>query len=657
MMTLLLKSPEPVSVEKFSTLLDISRRTVFRELETADRVLKSYNINLSTKSGKGMVLEGRPEDKNELREALEKSGKTEPSGRQERHIQLLLELLEDAKPQKLYYYAHKLGVSESTISNDLNIIEPWLNGFRVKLIRKQGYGVYAQGGEIDFRRALMSVMAMKLNGAPVESIYLENDITEVFNRLAHELWRICAWMTPESKENLRLYLLITVHRLKRGREIESGDKSDEYWTMAENVAELFHKWFDLKLSMFEISRISFELSICRVNITYVPTADDNKDFQLKKLAFKMIEMYDPAISAALKLDETLINGLVFHLRSAIVRLESHTVLHDPMFDQIMERYPSVIEKSAKAAQIITGEDGWMPESEVSFLAMHFGAAVHRLQDRKINKRKVKIGVLCVNGIGASYLLAAQIRKYFDSCAEIEVTDLDDCVNGDRYRLLISAVPVEGANIPVIITPPYIDDRTIREIREALDKISDSTATERVEDSAEESLPLICRKLREICDDIGTLIERFSIVPIENDCDFDRLVKLAGYRFGDSEENGRMIYASLTARERISTQVIPEMGFVLLHSQTEGVADPVLSLIAPNDGRFENPYFKDTQVSVIMLLPRNSSLERKQMMGEISSAFVDNEDLMTAVLNCDRDKIILYLENVLKDYLKLFLRGL
>ena len=47
-----------------------------------------------------------------------------------------------------------LGVSEATVSNDLDEVAKWFDKFKLSLVRKQGFGIYLEGKEKAYRKAL-----------------------------------------------------------------------------------------------------------------------------------------------------------------------------------------------------------------------------------------------------------------------------------------------------------------------------------------------------------------------------------------------------------------------------------------------------------------------------------------------------------------------
>ena len=65
------------------------------------------------------------------------------------------------------------------------------------------------------------------------------------------------------------------------------------------------------------------------------------------------------------------------------------------------------------AEVIERRYGYhVPEPEIGFLAIHFGAAEVRLESRKEYRRKVDVGIVCASGIGISRLMSSKISRAF-----------------------------------------------------------------------------------------------------------------------------------------------------------------------------------------------------------------------------------------------------
>ncbi|MFT9493369.1 HTH domain-containing protein, partial [Anaerosolibacter sp.] len=119
---LLLNSGDHIPAGILAENMHISKRTIFRELKNADNYLKKYGLKLDTKSKKGISILGNESEKNKLLNEINKLEYIDPQNREERHNRLILELIKQEEPQKIYYYSSLLKVSDGTINNDLDTV-------------------------------------------------------------------------------------------------------------------------------------------------------------------------------------------------------------------------------------------------------------------------------------------------------------------------------------------------------------------------------------------------------------------------------------------------------------------------------------------------------------------------------------------------------
>ena len=63
-------------------------------------------------------------------------------------------------------------------------------------------------------------------------------------------------------------------------------------------------------------------------------------------------------------------------------------ISNPLLEQIKSKYADIYEKSIQASKVLEKRlNVSVPEDEIGFLALHFGAALVRLNDKERNKKK------------------------------------------------------------------------------------------------------------------------------------------------------------------------------------------------------------------------------------------------------------------------------
>ncbi|MDR1143060.1 MAG: transcription antiterminator [Spirochaetaceae bacterium] len=646
LLELLLDREEPVPVDAIAKNLGISRRTVFRELENVDDLIARYRLELSSVSGRGIRLICGDEDRQKLTADLREKHALKPGNRQERLLCLLLELLSnDGILQKLFYYADFLGVSEATVSSDLDALEPILGEYGLTLIRKPGQGVYVLGGEADIRSAMTAALLREKPGIgsyahaygypPRET---EHAVRELCGRLKPHL----DWMTEASLEMLGVFLMVTVERVQKGRSGETrikdvpqsgggtGSGPAFQVQLAEILAGGIRRRFALELGPEEKNGLVLRIQGCRAKL-HTPLSAGNAAEELKSLTFKMIDAFDPSLAPILKTDEQLTEGLSRHLLPAITRIEHHVELPDPFQGQLDSRYPDLFENCGRAVAVLESHLGRaVPEGEVSFVAIHFYAALLKIGEKNIRKRTLRAGIVCVAGIGSSYMMLSQIRKRFQGELDLEVCAWNDNAAWDSLDFLISTISLEIQK-PVVHVHTLLTPEDYRKIREAINSYAFEEKTV-VPGEKRFSLPERIGAAVALLEKTRTLLSRFDVYPVEPSIRFEEMVRFAAITFGRGTEGADRIFRDLMAREALYTQVIEELGIVLLHSRSAGAGEPVFALIIPKTGggRFLDPYFRRASAAVLMLLPQQGPPEITQIMGALSGALIDTPVFLDAV---------------------------
>lgn len=653
---LLLEQNTPIRVDTLAHEIGVSRRTVFRELDGIEAVLQKVNLSLDTIPGEGMLLSGSSGDKDALGEMLGSASVISPQNRADRRW-LLIFLLSDAGGiQKLFYYAQMLGVSEATVSTDLDSLERYFESFGLTLLRRQSQGVELSGKEIDLRRMLVDTQSHignlhlfgKNYGYP--SLQTIHTVTEA---LEGEWAPKLDWMTEESLAMLTLQLSVLMERVCKGRTLSKDDTAITGLPrqLAGQLCDMLENLFSIGIPEAERITVGTFIRACRAkHLNPLDINDAAAYTHMQTIAYRMIDAFDPRLSPSLKLNEDLIQGLSLHLWSAVVRLKQGIELKAEMQDQLVRDFPEVFSKSKQAAKVIEQEyHVRVPDSETAFIASHFGAALMHYGERSSHHVVLKAGIICVAGIGVSYMMASQVRSRFRGQLEVVVTDCNNPSEWSDFHLLISSIPLKNTACPVVVVKPVLEAEDYATIRNIIDSSILSAAEEMPHLIG--SLPQHLERAALCLTHMSEMLRSFAKKTIHDDCSFEELAKMAGYRFGSEPESGGQIYTDLMQRERVSTQVIPRLSIVLLHARTQGIQRPSIGLISPEGQCFTNPYLQSVKGCLVMLVPKNGDKELLEIFGSISGALIEDEVLLAAVQSGNEPVTYTRIEAAIMQYLK------
>jgi transcriptional antiterminator len=676
---LLLLKDAPLCAGEIAEELGSSRRTLFRELENVEAILAPYSLTLVSVPGKGLELRGTAEAREIFAEALRKERPLLPGNRRERLLGLLIELFDDNDVHKLFYFAYTFGTSEATVSNDLDELELWLAGRSIKLIRRPGIGVCYSGKEIDIRAAIIRRIAHdgRMGNLPyLETLgyppsYIKDGVAKLFaGPFAHPF----DWMTPDSREMLALFFIVSIERVEKGRCLENVDapQGGAYlYKLSDFIALKIEEHFSISLPQAERFAIARQLKTCRAMLRNPFNPAETRDYMdIQCLAHKMIERFDPELAPSLKLNEHLLNGLSLHLWAALDRLEQQLELPNPLHDELAVRHPDLFKKSLRALAALEERLGHpVPESEASLIAMHFYAVLFNIEAQNTRKRMLRVCILCAGGIGVSYMLASQIRQRYKDELEIDLNDYS-CDSFDSYDFLISLIPPDKmlkTDKPVVVVNSFLTGEDHENIRRMIDQYAFVKKTDGAS-AARSPLAERAGRTAAVLEEVEALLANMRRIEVNGDCSFADLVSTVARAVGDGAAGANLVEKALFERESISSQVLDRIALVLLHARTGGVSSPVLAILAPS-GRlgFTNRYFSGAKSGILMLLPTDSieggvsgssgvksiSGNLSEVMGIVSAALVENEVFLDAVHNGDIERTRAMLEDEISEYLVQF----
>ena len=179
--------------------------------------------------GKGLLLDEAPERRDALRTQLN-SGDRKELSRAERRQQLLTRLLSEQEPCKTAVLARALGVSESTLSADLDELETKLHPYRVEMFRRPGVGVRLQGDASSYRRVVSALLRSSMPEKELAEVLCgrmpENEIfsTLLDTKTAEKVWAVLQQFEQEEQLHLpdagflalAIHCTLTIQQLRQG---------------------------------------------------------------------------------------------------------------------------------------------------------------------------------------------------------------------------------------------------------------------------------------------------------------------------------------------------------------------------------------------------------------------------------------------------------
>ena len=441
-----------------------------------EKWLEENEFKFIKKPGVGLVIDEDLENQKLILELLEIERIEKEYSKEERKRIIISELLISQDPIKSFYFTSLLKTSEGTLSNDLDSIEDWLKSFNIKLVRKPGLGVYVEGKENDYRKALTNILYETLEEKELINLLKgslitnrENGIVEfsIENRLLNFIDKSIIKAIEEivsglEKENdirlvdsayigLVVHLSLAIQRIKNKENIKiDPDVLEELAKLPEfeigkMLVRNIESKFNIEIPVDEIGYITMHLKGAKLRLNSVSKLEEDiANLDIKRIGKNIVEVVEKELNIFLKDDEKLLKDLTNHLVPAISRLKMKLNIRNPLLNNIKEKYPMEYNATKKACEILklnTKVDE-IPDSEIAYIAMHIAAAIYK----KGLEEKIKVVISCPTGIGTSSLLAALLEREFNNVeviGTISAINIDeDKLKKDEVDIIVSTVPLD-----------------------------------------------------------------------------------------------------------------------------------------------------------------------------------------------------------------------
>ncbi|MCB2291767.1 PRD domain-containing protein [Clostridium sp. CS001] len=674
-----------ITVNNIAEKLNVSSRTILREMPQVEKWLKHNKFKFIKKPGVGLLLDENLEGKNRLQQLLDGYYVEKHYKPEERQYLIISELLQMKEPLKLYYFTSIFGVTEGTLSSDLDKVQQWFKNHNLKLIRKPGLGVYVDGKEKDFRKALISLLYENLDENQLLQIIKDNVGGSEFtkgrieintrNRLLNLIDKSAIKKLEDSvykvEEKMKLkladsayvglivHLAIALQRIKNNERITidplflSELKNTTEYSIAEDLANDISNDFVLEIPEDEIGYITMHLKGSKMQAN---TKSEEEymigKYELIKIGKKMIAIAENETGFPLLQNKNLLMGLVNHLEPVISRLKMNLDIRNPLLSKIKETYPEVYETSIKSCKVLEDLLGVnIPESEVGYIAMHIGAAMEN--ESKIEGRIYRVAVACASGIGTSRLLATRLQKEFKNIQVIDVISTinikDTWLKEKGIEMIISTVAINSPVKTVIVNPLLLEEDR-KKIQRNLSEIEGNIDAKVIKINRHGNFK----------DNILTLMEYGEAsIEITNNFYFHeddsidnklQLIEKVSEVFTSNESEKKSLRDKLIDRESLGSTVLYGEGIILLHCRSEVITEVKIGVIRLKKKiSSQEEYGEDIDIALIMLVPLDAKETYIEVISEISRALIEVPEFILSLKEGSKDQVYSQINRILGDF--------
>lgn len=676
----LLNSAHPLTTEQLAQEIDVSKRTIQREIDVLQSYLECWNCTIEKKKNIGLSIKGNVDDIQQLRSELVCGHEIDGCDIHQRRVFILYELLRDRSPKKRIYFAHQFHVSESTIGSDMDAIQEWMEKNNLKIIKKPGYGITFGGSEADYREALRRFindfiemdanskkdkMIQALIQDKKDGIYtlLNSHVIDKVERVLKQLDepRLEA-LSEDAYISLVLHISISIIRIREGGIVENNQE------VLTNLHE--YEDYDLALRILKAMELEFSLKIPRVEISYLllhiegskigysrqsEELDMKSEEELLEMVKEMADVFDQEIASQLKNDPIFIRGLIVHLQPVLVRLKNHMNIFNPLLEEIKNEYPDIYLKCKKASSVITQHTGYqVNEEEVGYLAMHFGSAVERIYSNHRYTRTVSIGVVCASGFGVARLMMTKLHNCLEGDVQLfpfgkeEIGDVQSDID-----FFVTSFNLDSWNIDYIQVNPLIGENDIEQIRHKIEDYS------HIHKKKTEIQKKSNNDIQSLANEVNSLIDTFQQSRVSQTLSMEQVIEYLACKITSNDYQKDLVVQTILNREQMYTQVFEDLGIALFHGISQGVTKCSIQLCVTNQLKpFQDERMKGIHTVLMMVVPNSQEVKAQiDILGYLSSSLINNKKFLEVLKKGEEQEVKEALKNVLQAYFFEYVKNL
>lgn len=664
---------QPVTTSIISEELNISTRSVQRELLTVEQWLENNNFKLIRKRGTGLTLDESEERIKELLSLLDKQNDTMTTPIEDkvtRQKALQNELLLAEEPLKSFYFTDKFWISEGTLSNDLNQITPWLEKYGLKLVRRPGLGIFIEGTELAKRRAITASLHEYFNESLLsgtrkkQELYQQStsipgidpdifrQVTEILEKSEKELG---IHFSDSGFLSLLLYITLSMQHIKKGAVIELDLNEYEYifitpeYAVAERMSTFLHDIVHSNISREEICGIALQINSTRLLSKGERDLTQTRDINIHQLIFSMIKSVSNDLMIDFTSDNVLINDLNTHIQPTIGRLRAGIPIDNPLLDNLKTDYPDVYTACEHAAYLLKKELDieQVPASEIGFLTMHFGAAVERKEKQN---RRIAVVIVCPTGMGTSRLLSADLKKQY---VELDIRRTISSFDLNAKELLQEGIELIISTVKLDISFRYIQVNPILTNQDKMllsstinlilrQKKKGTSLFEHIPDTVTKAdiqyISTLGNEIYELLDNI-----KITHAPILHNR--QELISYSATIFAEDTDMEKHLYEILRDRDNLSDTYIKPFHALLLHGSSPFISHPCFGYV-----RLDLPFYENGKVilgAILSLIP-SGALNKisASIASEAIGSLIEEPRLLEAIRAEKKEDVYQFLETAL-----------
>lgn len=455
----LLRENKFVSMQRIAEITGVSKRSIYYDICTINEWLDERGIKeLEIERGKGILIP--QEDRMKIEELLEDRqwGDYYVFSPSERVKIIICYLIHSKELVYIDQIIEVCQVSRNTVFGDLRVVVQTLHEYdlQLKYESKKGYRIE---GDVIRMRALFFLYFNTIRAL------FDSGVLNFFNREEIQgYYKQLCLLKDELKieyiegDLLAIAALMPVMHNSRGKLCFQGLRKHEILETKEFL--LVQKYFS-ELEESEKIYLCLHLLGSRVFVATDEIFEDRADQSVYGITKALVTEFEKTACVNFEDKEELERALFVHIKTSMYRYQYGIQIGNPMGNDITREYPNLFEITKIVSRYLEQMIGMpIPDSEVAYLALHFGA---HLKVSKYRGIRLRVLIVCVNGISTGNMIKREVKKLLPEAEIVDVVAAMNVLNAqDICDLVISTVKIKSV-LPVIVVHAILSDEDRRNI--------------------------------------------------------------------------------------------------------------------------------------------------------------------------------------------------
>lgn len=446
------------TINEISKEFKVSVRTIRYDLDNIEYTLKdNEKISLVRTPRYGIKLEFK--GKRDILTFSSIFDCVEINSPEDRVIFIAINLLiGNSKVEEL---SNMLSISKNTVVSDLKKAKEILNNLRINVISKAYVGTCIEGDEEDIRYAFINLYYKISNSDNYKLLkMIIDDFDSIKADIEERIHKIESRLSLEySDTSFKELIIIIMYCFIRMGEYSDFSYSDKYIQEKEQEEE-----FDAIQDAFA-DKTNDKKEICYLmkwfkSAKVMSFINDKSDVKMdgnKYLAMRIIEDMEKYTGIDYSNDFDFVNSVVMHFSVAMYRMQNNFKIENPLKEDIKMRLGIIYQITEDVMKKYESEIGVeFPDGEVSYMAMHFGAAFERKTQEIFDTKAL---IVCNSGLATAGLLSARMEVMLPQIqveGVFRLNNLEDELKNKDVDIIISTVPIRNTDIEYVEVNPMLN---------------------------------------------------------------------------------------------------------------------------------------------------------------------------------------------------------